>query len=428
MTTESGAYRYDVFISYSHCDRVWVQETLLPQLESAGLRVCIDYRDFIIGTPTLINIEQVVDTSRHTLIVLTPAWVESEWTQLESLLVGTADPAARQRRLIPLLLKPCQCPSRIAALTHADFTQPEQHATEFTRLLGQLRRNTAPPPSLPTALPPFVAGPPITQPRHFFGRERELRRLFGLWQAPPLQNAAIVGPRRSGKTSLLLYLQCITTTQPAHLRSGHRDDWLPEPTRYRWVFVDFQDIRLGSRDGLLRYLLRSLSLPVPTPCDLDRFMEVMSQGLRTPTVILLDEMEAALQRYPELDNAFWEGLRSLASHAVAGNLAFVLAAGSSPAHLAHHNQLSSPFFNIFGYTVSLGPLTVPEAQALVASAPRLFSAADEEWILAHSGRWPLLLQILCRERLMALDEGVTDAAWQEEGLRQITPFRHLLEG
>ena len=138
-------------------------------------------------------------------------------------------------------------------------------------------------------------------------------------------------------------------------------------------------------------------------------------------------MEAALQRYPELDNTFWEGLRSLASHAVAGNLAFVLAAGSSPAYLASRNQLSSPFFNIFGYTVTLGPLTVLEAQALVASAPPSFSAADEEWILAHSGRWPLLLQILCRERLMALDEGVTDAAWQEEGLRQITPFRHLLE-
>jgi TIR domain len=94
MTTESGAYQYDVFISYSHYDRVWVQETLLPQLEQAGLRVCIDYRDFAIGTPTLINIEQTVDTSHHTLIVLTPAWVESEWTQLESLLVGTADPPA----------------------------------------------------------------------------------------------------------------------------------------------------------------------------------------------------------------------------------------------------------------------------------------------------------------------------------------------
>jgi hypothetical protein len=180
MTTESCAYQYDVFISYSHYDRVWVQETLLPQLQQAGLRVCIDYRDFIIGTPTLINIEQAVDTSRHTLIVLTPAWVESEWTQLESLLVGTADPAARQRRLISLLFQPCQRPTRIAGLTHADFTQPEQHATEFTRLLCQLRQDTTPPPSSLMALAPFVAGPPITHPRHFFGRERELRRLFGL--------------------------------------------------------------------------------------------------------------------------------------------------------------------------------------------------------------------------------------------------------
>jgi hypothetical protein len=28
---------------------------------------------------------------------------------------------------------------------------------------------------------------------------------------------------------------------------------------------------------------------------------------------------------------------------------------------------------------------------------------------------------------MALEEGAIDAAWQEEGLRQLAPFRHLLE-
>jgi hypothetical protein len=33
------------------------------------------------------------------------------------------------------------------------------------------------------------------------------------------------------------------------------------------------------------------------------------------------------------------------------------------------------------------------------------------------------LQILCRERLMALEEGETGGAWRAEALRQIEPFR-----
>jgi len=53
----------------------------------AGLRVCIDFRDFEPGLPTLVNMENAVERSRKTLIVLTPDWVESEWTTFESLLI-----------------------------------------------------------------------------------------------------------------------------------------------------------------------------------------------------------------------------------------------------------------------------------------------------------------------------------------------------
>lgn len=289
---------------------------------------------------------------------------------------------------------------------------------------------------LPTAVPPlppgeavspFIAGPPITQPCHFFGRGRELRRLFGLWKRLPLQNAAVIGPRRSGKTSLLLYLKSITTSSTDQLRLDQRTDWLPDPDRHRWIYVDFQDPRLGSREGLLRQLLTHLGLPVPEPCDLEGFMDIVSADLRTPTVILLDEVGAALQRCPELDDTFWEGLRSLASNLVEGNLAFVLAAHESPVQLARVSGHSSPFFNIFGYTATLGPLTEPEARELIAGSPIAFAADDIDWILAQSRCWPILVQILCRECLFALQEGDAGKAWREAAQRQIAPFHHLLD-
>jgi hypothetical protein len=272
---------------------------------------------------------------------------------------------------------------------------------------------------------PFIAGPPIIHPRAFFGREPIVRRIFDLLKRPPLQNAVIIGPRRSGKSSLLHYLRSITRTPADRLRPGQRSDWLSNPERYRWVLVDFQDVRFGRKEGLLRYLLTSLNLRVPTPCTLDRFLDVMSTSVRQPTVVLLDEIGKALRSYPDLDDDVWESLRALGPQ-VGGNLGFVLASHSHPVQLAHDSGHSSPFFNIFGYTARLGPFAETEARALIASSPMLFDEEDVAWILEQSGHWPILLQILCRERLITMYSGDTSGAWKIDVLSQLEPFRYLL--
>jgi hypothetical protein len=183
---------------------------------------------------------------------------------------------------------------------------------------------------------------------------------------------------------------------------------------------------MASRERLLSYILECLNMKVPTPCDLDYFMDVVSDNLHTPAVILLDEIGVGLQRCRELDDGFWESLRSLATNYTGGNLAFVLAAHEEPMQLARHTGHTSPFFNIF-ITFSLGPLAEAEARELIASSPIPFPDEDVKWILAQSGCWPLLLQILCRERLFSLEEGESGDRWRQEALEQIKPFTHLLE-
>ena len=180
-----------------------------------------------------------------------------------------------------------------------------------------------------------------------------------------------------------------------------------------------------SLSSLLPYLLTELGLPVPSPCTLSSFMDVASRGLRDPAVLLLDEITPALEA-PELDLKFWWSLRSLCTTQTGGRMGVVLTCQQPPAQQAREYEKPSPFFNIF-HRMDLGPLSEPAASELVASAGRPFEAAEIEWILDQSGRWPALLQMLCLCYFEALESGLADdGAWREDGLRQIAPYRYLL--
>lgn len=186
-TTDPDAFAYDVFISYSHADAAWVHGELLPRLEGAGLTVCIDFRDFAIGAPTVTEIERAIRTSRRTLLVLTPAYLASQWTEFETLLLQTLDPPNQQRRLIPLLREPCDLPLRIRFLTYLPMSDPSSASQAWPRLLQALTPTTRPKPSTPTPPPSprpmtndqvtilFVAADPSDAARLRIGAEfREL--------------------------------------------------------------------------------------------------------------------------------------------------------------------------------------------------------------------------------------------------------------
>lgn len=146
---ENNRFEYDVFVSFSSTDRHWVQEWLLPRLANAGLKACTSRTTFDIGVPILVNTERAVDGSRHTLVVLTQAWLDSEWNYYEGILVQTQDPAGRQRRMLPLILEPCQPPDRIASLACADLTVVADREEQFDRIVraikGQLNLQDIPP-------------------------------------------------------------------------------------------------------------------------------------------------------------------------------------------------------------------------------------------------------------------------------------------
>jgi hypothetical protein len=149
-TAESGSqpqdeFQYDAFISYSHKDSAWVRGTLLPHLEGKGLCVCIDYRDFEVGAPSLVNMENAVKHSRKTLLVLTPNWIASEWTEFEALLIQTKDPASRGRRILPLMVQSCELPDRLQVFTYLDLTNPAEFDFQVQRLVVAIHSAPQPP-------------------------------------------------------------------------------------------------------------------------------------------------------------------------------------------------------------------------------------------------------------------------------------------
>jgi len=138
LKSAAPSFKYDVFISYSSSDEDWVEHTLLKTLEDAGLHACIDFRDFAIGRPAIINMQDAALQSRHTILVITSAWIKSEWTLYESLLTRTKDPAGLTQRTIPLRLERGDLPDFISMLTWVDFTRPTRIDIAWKQLFTAL--------------------------------------------------------------------------------------------------------------------------------------------------------------------------------------------------------------------------------------------------------------------------------------------------
>ena len=131
--------KYDVFVSYSSDDQEWVRGWLVPHLRRAHLRVCLDTDCFTPGRPMVEEIRINLAASRKVVLVLSPAFLKSGWTEFESLLSQTASIASHRGLLIPLVLSPCALPESIRYLVHADFTDPETRILQLRRLVATIQ-------------------------------------------------------------------------------------------------------------------------------------------------------------------------------------------------------------------------------------------------------------------------------------------------
>lgn len=133
---------YDAFISYrqKEPDRSWVRNTLLPRLEAEGLRVCIDYRDFRLGASLVKEMERAVVQSRYTICVLTPAYLESNFTDLENTLAKHLGLEMSQRRMLAIMRENCQPGLDTRTRLWLDMTRDDEFEANAVRLVHELRQ------------------------------------------------------------------------------------------------------------------------------------------------------------------------------------------------------------------------------------------------------------------------------------------------
>lgn len=86
MSLELFALQYDVFINHFSRDKNEVALPLAEALQSRGLEVWLDKEQLYVGNSIRRGLDNAIRGSRFGVVILSPAYLHSEWGQKELIL------------------------------------------------------------------------------------------------------------------------------------------------------------------------------------------------------------------------------------------------------------------------------------------------------------------------------------------------------
>ncbi|MGE5373526.1 MAG: toll/interleukin-1 receptor domain-containing protein, partial [Bacteroidota bacterium] len=284
--------KYDVFVSYSSANKEWVRKTFVPILEKAGLIVCDYYRDFDVGAPIVMEMERAILESRKTIPVLSPAYLQSGWTEFESLMVQTTDAANRNRRFLPVILEKCELPLRIKYMNCINFANPDDVDIEWERLSRALEVTLSPSlldPPKPNSgsRDTWHLAHPYPMPPNFTGRAAELQMLDG-WLADKTNRLFILRALGGFGKSALSWQWINTHVDPA--------EW----TRLVWWSFYEGD---ASFEHFVAETLKYLNRKAPESRR-EQVEELLKVLQAQKVLLVMDGFERALRAYSSLGAAY----------------------------------------------------------------------------------------------------------------------------
>lgn len=205
---------WDFFVSYTQSDLPWA-EWIAWQLEEAGFRVLMQAWDFVPGTRWTARIQDGLHRSRHTIAVLSAAYLASVYGTAEWAAAAHADPLGMARRLVPIRVEDCERPGLLGDIVSFDLFDREPREAESV-LLDRVTASLAGR-AKPVASPAY---PGATAPAATHLRDRELILAPG-FPGPGEEDVR----RRLGGTPSALYRD-----DPAHRATATRSIAALSPT------------------------------------------------------------------------------------------------------------------------------------------------------------------------------------------------------
>jgi tRNA A-37 threonylcarbamoyl transferase component Bud32 len=239
---------------------------------------------------------------------------------------------------------------------------------------------------------PYLNRVAIQDPKQFFGRTREVSKIFSRIGASRPQSISVVGERRIGKSSLLHFIN----------RPEIRARFLDQNESYAFAFIDLQQKRRLTLLEFFKELLallaketgdKSLSKLAPSFDSLRLALEGF-RGEGRKLIVLFDEFDA-ITTNRAFDLEFYSFLRSIANNY---DVAYVTSSARDLQELCHTQLIAdSPFFNIFT-NVFLRAFTRKESTELITRPSAEAGIPLEGYarrITGIAGYFPYFLQIAC---------------------------------
>jgi len=239
---------------------------------------------------------------------------------------------------------------------------------------------------------PYLNRVAIKDPKQFFGRTREVSKIFSRIGASRPQSISVVGERRIGKSSLLHFIN------NPEIRARHLD----QNQSYVFVFIDLQQKRRLTLTEFFKEFFALVAAEtgdkkvtnLAPAFDSVRAMLEQFRRQRRKLIVLFDEFDA-ITANRAFDLEFYSFLRSIANNY---DVAYITSSARDLQELCHTQLIAdSPFFNIFT-NVFLRAFTRKESIDLITQPSAEAGVPLEGYarrIMEAGGFFPYFLQIAC---------------------------------
>lgn len=285
MVAKTHSDQRDLFLCHSKKDAAWVGD-LAARVEAEEwngrrLRVAFDEWDVGGGENVIRRLGELLESSRHVAVVLSPEMLDSEWAEMEWTSAVYDDPAGRRQRVLPLLLREysedgtrrLNLPVPLRHLNRFDFRRKTSFAREFARLLAVLRneptprarrgaRGAAQGTRLPAVLAPVLGPqaapdttpeslvsnllPVLSAPTTIWGAATSIRRPAEVWERLHKADHNAIPPFLLRDGNLYSFAELDPSSNPlGKVVTGHDAGsvplaaWRTDPSRSRWLIELF---------------------------------------------------------------------------------------------------------------------------------------------------------------------------------------------